>query len=238
VEKDNTISQLRKDQSELEKFKYVLDYKVKELKSIMEPKNKMISDLKREVEDIEKELDEVKLGNRELERTIDELDSRSRCLNSEILIAKKELRRWKGLSGELQKDVALVGVLKNPEASTPAAVKEMKKKLIGLHGKWILKTPTSTTTVTESDRMREYLENAIMTLKQQLLKSAEGYRQDSLRLKGEQAQLLAELNELREELLYLTSEKQQDEKQLEDLKDAIKLRRLELSNEFSASGAL
>lgn len=55
-ERDNTISEkekriydLKKKNQELEKFKFVLDHKIKELKKQIEPKEEEIADMKEQI---------------------------------------------------------------------------------------------------------------------------------------------------------------------------------------------
>lgn len=44
---------------QLEKFKFVLDYKIKELKRQIEPREKEISDMKNQIEEMDLELSQV-----------------------------------------------------------------------------------------------------------------------------------------------------------------------------------
>merc|ERR1712232_275954 len=48
-EKEQLIYDLRKQNQELEKFKFVLDYKIKELKAQIDPKNDSITDKKKQI---------------------------------------------------------------------------------------------------------------------------------------------------------------------------------------------
>ena len=47
---------LKKKNQELEKFKFVLDYKIKELKSLIEPKEEEIDQYKEQVREMDQEL--------------------------------------------------------------------------------------------------------------------------------------------------------------------------------------
>jgi len=48
-EKDKRIYELKKKNTELEKFKFVLDYKIKELKRQIEPRENEIADMRTQV---------------------------------------------------------------------------------------------------------------------------------------------------------------------------------------------
>jgi predicted nucleic acid-binding Zn-ribbon protein len=50
MDKDKRISDLRKKNTELEKFKFVLEYKIVELRKQIEPKEKDIETLKSQIE--------------------------------------------------------------------------------------------------------------------------------------------------------------------------------------------
>lgn len=47
--------------SQLEKFKFVLDYKIKELKRQIEPRENEISDMRHQIEEMDLELEQVRL---------------------------------------------------------------------------------------------------------------------------------------------------------------------------------
>ena len=51
ADKEVRINDLKKQNQELEKFKFVLDYKVKQLRAQMEPKNKDIAEMTLQVRD-------------------------------------------------------------------------------------------------------------------------------------------------------------------------------------------
>ena len=56
IDKDNRIYQLKKKTQELEKFKFVLDYKIKELKRDIAPRELEINRLKEHTKDMDKKL--------------------------------------------------------------------------------------------------------------------------------------------------------------------------------------
>ena len=58
---------------ELEKFKFVLDYKIKELKKQIEPREVEIMEMKEQIKDMDQELERYHKNNSSLELTISDL---------------------------------------------------------------------------------------------------------------------------------------------------------------------
>lgn len=54
---ERRIYDLKKKNQELEKFKFVLDYKIKELKKQIEPREQEISDMKEQIKEMDGELE-------------------------------------------------------------------------------------------------------------------------------------------------------------------------------------
>uniref|UniRef100_T1J5P9 WD repeat-containing protein 55 homolog n=1 Tax=Strigamia maritima TaxID=126957 RepID=T1J5P9_STRMM len=83
-DKENKIYDLKKKNQELEKFKFVLDYKIKELKKQLEPKDNDIREMKEQVSAMEVELNRFRLDNEKLELEINELKQKLRVLDKEM----------------------------------------------------------------------------------------------------------------------------------------------------------
>lgn len=58
TDKELKIYELKKQNQELEKFKFVLDYKIKELKAQIDPKNDDIAAMKRDIQGMDLDLEE------------------------------------------------------------------------------------------------------------------------------------------------------------------------------------
>ena len=61
-DKNELKRKLDKDNQELEKFKYVLHYKIKELKHNKEPKERKIQQMEKKAKDMEREIKSCELG--------------------------------------------------------------------------------------------------------------------------------------------------------------------------------
>merc|ERR1711998_763090 len=66
-DKEHRIFDLRKQNQELEKFKFVLDYKIKELKAQIDPKNDDIATMKRDIQGMDADWEEAHRKNRLLQ---------------------------------------------------------------------------------------------------------------------------------------------------------------------------
>jgi hypothetical protein len=75
---------LKKKNQELEKFKFVLDYKIKEQKKMIEPREKEIKELKEEKTKMESELERFNKHNTQLELSNKEKDSKLEALQKEL----------------------------------------------------------------------------------------------------------------------------------------------------------
>jgi len=81
-EKERKVYDLKKRNQELEKFKFVLDFRIKELKEQVEPRENEIADMTSDIQDINIELDELSREKTSLEEKISKL--------SNVLMMKKK----------------------------------------------------------------------------------------------------------------------------------------------------
>merc|ERR1712225_199872 len=69
-DREQRIYDLKKQNQELEKFKFVLDYKIKELKAQIDPKNDDIAKMKKKIQEMDEELEEFHKKNTQLQLDI------------------------------------------------------------------------------------------------------------------------------------------------------------------------
>ncbi len=69
-DKETKIYELKKQNAELEKFKFVLDYKIKELKAQIDPKNDDIAAMKRIIQGMDSDLEDYHRKNKVLQQDI------------------------------------------------------------------------------------------------------------------------------------------------------------------------
>merc|ERR1712190_139029 len=67
ADKEQRIYDLKKQNQELEKFKFVLDYKIKELKAQIDPKTGAIASMKTQTQAMDDELNAYMVKNKQLQ---------------------------------------------------------------------------------------------------------------------------------------------------------------------------
>merc|ERR1711870_138669 len=84
-DKEQKIYDLKKQNQELEKFKFVLDYKIRELKLQIDPKNDSIAEMKKQIQAMDSDLEDYRRKNKQLQVNIEQLQSKQRSLQQEIV---------------------------------------------------------------------------------------------------------------------------------------------------------
>merc|ERR1712028_293145 len=85
------MGDLKKKNQELEKFKFVLDYKIKELKRQIEPRENEITDMKEQIKEMDHELEQFHKSNAQLDLMIGELRKRLDAMQMEIMRQRANL---------------------------------------------------------------------------------------------------------------------------------------------------
>ncbi|XP_060235695.1 cilia- and flagella-associated protein 57 [Meriones unguiculatus] len=214
-DKEKRIYDLKKKNQELEKFKFVLDYKIKELKKQIEPREDEIKVMKEQIQEMEAELERFHKQNTQLELNITELLQKLRATDQEM---RKEQQKERDLE-------ALVRRFKTDLHNCVAYIQEprlLKEKVRGLFEKYVQRADMveiaglNTDLQQEYARQREHLERNLATLKKKVIKEGELHRTDYVRIMQENVSLIKEINELRRELRLTRS-------QIYDLESALKL---------------
>merc|ERR1719146_181264 len=202
-DKEQRIYDLKKQNQELEKFKFVLDYKIKELKAQIDPKNDDIAGMKQQIRAMDFELEEYQRKNKQLALDISQLQMKQRALVEEIKSQKKklfaDLMLIKRFKLDLDECVAF--------ASEP---KHLKEAVAALFRKYVQSTVRNldldTDAQKEYNRQRNYLEKSVDSLKRKLAKDSEVHRIDNMRIMQENVSLIREINDLRREINFLKHE--------------------------------
>ncbi|XP_006503434.1 cilia- and flagella-associated protein 57 isoform X1 [Mus musculus] len=226
-DKEKRIYDLKKKNQELEKFKFVLDYKIKELKKQIEPRENEIKVMKEQIQEMEAELERFHKQNTQLELNITELLQKLRATDQEM---RKEQQKERDLE-------ALVRRFKTDLHNCVAYIQEpglLKEKIRGLFEKYVQRADMVEIAGLNSDlqqeyaRQREHLERNLATLKKKVIKEGELHRTDYVRIMQENVSLIKEINELRRELKLTRS-------QIYDLESALKVSKKTRSQEVPES---
>mmetsp|Transcript_66659 Transcript_66659/g.172544 ORF Transcript_66659/g.172544 Transcript_66659/m.172544 type:complete len:523 (-) Transcript_66659:96-1664(-) len=210
TDKELRIYDLRKQNQELEKFKFVLDYKIKELKAQIDPKTADIESMKKQTQAMDDELNDYMRKNKQLALDISQLQMKQRALQEEIKSQKRRLRDDLALIKRFKLDLS--DVLENV-----AEPKVLKESMANLYRKYVQtgtkKLDLDTDMQTEYKRQRDYLEKSVDSLKRKLEKDSQGHRIDNMRIMQENVSLIREINDLRREINQLKHERTAQELQ-------------------------
>lgn len=83
-DKEKRIYDLKKKNQELEKFKFVLDYKIKELKHQIEPRENEILAMTQQIKEMDVELEQYHTANNKLELAINDLRQKLHAAEKEV----------------------------------------------------------------------------------------------------------------------------------------------------------
>merc|ERR1719265_1317247 len=193
-DKEQKIYDLRKQNQELEKFKFVLDYKIKELKAQIDPKNDDIAEMRQQIQAMDAELEDYMRKNKQLALDISQLQMKQRALQEEIKTQKRKLKDDMALIKRFKIDLhECMQFIQEP--------KQLKEAVALLYSKYVQtgvkKLELDTDSQEEYNRQRDYLEKSVDSLKRKLQKDSEVHRIDNMRIMQENVSLIREINDLR-----------------------------------------
>ncbi|KAH7816236.1 putative WD repeat-containing protein 65 [Monocercomonoides exilis] len=197
TDKETLILRLKKQNQELDKFKFVLDYKIRELEKTIEPKNEQIAALEEQIEEMDAELEkEHRHGAAmdaelvEKQRRMDVLKDENRQLKTKTTKQARLIERFSHDLTQLVQQEPRVWIEEFPTLSQTFLAGE------GPHDT----TPQmDSEKLKEFGRQREYLEQSVKVLKEDLNRHKSKGRRDVLEKLDENIQLIEEINELRKE---------------------------------------
>jgi len=184
ADKEKRIFDLWKKNQELEKFKFVLDYKIKELKRQIEPREAEIADLRRQVEEMDLELEQYHKSNAALDLMIGELRLKLDGMSKELGQQKALITAGEAYTRRFRRDLAMCAAGLEDQNDLKAGVKE-------LYQRYVLDEDKSSgegkgfDLQAEYARQREHLERNVAQLKCKVIKDEKMYTSDKARLSSE-----------------------------------------------------
>uniref|UniRef100_A0A0B7A6G0 Cilia- and flagella-associated protein 57 n=1 Tax=Arion vulgaris TaxID=1028688 RepID=A0A0B7A6G0_9EUPU len=197
-DKEKRIYDLKKKNQELEKFKFVLDYKIKELKKQIEPREMDIKNMKEQIQEMESELERFHKQNSQLELNITELRQKLKATDKEFHQERQKVRDVEATVRRFKTDLHnCVGYIQDP--------KMLKESIKALYQKHVQEDITESASVDadiqkEFSRQKEHLERSVANLRKKLEKDSEIHKADNVRIMQENVSLIKEINDLRREL--------------------------------------
>ncbi|KAL9654241.1 hypothetical protein ABK040_010273 [Willaertia magna] len=202
IEKEKSIFKLKRQNQELEKFRFVLEYKITELQEQIKPKQDEIDTLKKETKKMRKELEKGKERTDKLMLIIKDLKLKIEGRVQEIQKLNYKLKDSETLTKRVRADIYKVAQL----IQEPKLLKDEVTKLYQTYvSEQITKQEMDLDIQKEYERQRSYLEKTVDSLKKKLVKATETSRSDNKRTMNENVLLIREINELRKEVRTLKS---------------------------------
>ena len=202
ADKESQIVNLQKNNQELEKFKFVLEYKIKELNLQLAPKDLEIQDTQETYRNMSVEAQDYNNNNKILSFSVRNLMLRINSQRKELeeLVLKLE----KVAEDKDQLHAEILSLYENNDC------KSLKSNIKLLNDKYSLKNTLSnevscsdTNALKEYNRKLTYLERCIKINKERLVKNRKKAHSSKNRIIRENIVLIKEINELRKEKHYL-----------------------------------
>ncbi|KEG09722.1 WDdomain 65 [Trypanosoma grayi] len=205
AEKERRVVDLKKKNQELEKFKFVLEYKIKELKSQIDPRDEEIRQAKSRLAEMGKEADQYTHSNEHLVLQIRNLRQKKAGQQKELEKLAVGMRSFAEYQSRLWTELCDLR-----DETNPRKLKESAKLLFDKYtsNKAIAATKplasrTAADEVREYNRERDHLERNFAGLKNKVNKDTENNRGDKYRITTENVILIREINDLRKEARLL-----------------------------------
>ncbi|KAF5270192.1 hypothetical protein FQR65_LT05672 [Abscondita terminalis] len=198
-DKERRIYELKRKNTELEKFKFILDFKIKELKSQIEPRDVQIRDQTNQITDMVNELENLQKIIISLDIQLGELREKLSATDNELKREVVKNRAAKHALKTIRTDIHLIsGYVQDPL--------KMAKLIKEMYHKYNADSEFAVTHAEEAEakheflRQRDFLERTIKTLQQQVTKYSTAGGGDRIRLVEENSLLIEETNVLRKNL--------------------------------------
>ncbi|VDD76062.1 unnamed protein product [Mesocestoides corti] len=197
-DKEKRIYDLKRKNQELEKYKFVLTYKITELKKQIEPRENDIKNYKEQIQEMEGELERFNLQNGALDLNMVDLKEKLKATVGELKTERQINRNIHAIVRRFRIDLYNVTAkIQDPKA--------LKEGILELYQKHIQNDLVSEATPNEEmqrefARQREHLEHTLAGVRQKLAKDAEIHRAEYIRIMHENMSLIEEINKMRIEL--------------------------------------
>jgi len=212
-DKEKRIYDLKKKNQELEKFKFVLDYKIRELKKQIEPRENDIKQMKVQIAKMDEELADYYKSNTDLKLEIEKM-------KLQLDASDRERRTTEQRAAHLQNRLTRFQADLHMTATLVTEPKQLVESVKSLYGMYCEEGGNFTTTIEEDiqqehNRQREFLERSVAGLRGKLNRSSKMAAEDTGRVMHENVVLISEINALRTELEHSQMNGQKLESALE-----------------------
>ena len=227
VKKDGDIAQnekkilyLKKKTQELEKFKFVLDFKIKELRRDIAPRETEIHNLRTKTKEMDKELKKYNTINASLGFMVDDLRTRQETMQ-EVIKQNRNIIRNNNMQINGFKNAvhAVVPHIDTQESLQKAVWTHLGKYIQDQQAKEKNDDPEIKK---EYDNQKRYLENSLHSLKKRLESESQIHKEENLNIMNANIKLIENIFGLRRNVQQLARQLQRkkprrtDDEELED----------------------
>ena len=210
TDKEKRIYALKKKNQELEKFRFVLDYKIKELKMQIVPREEEIKDMRKQIEDMNVELVQYHKSNKALNLMISEMKLKSEGMRRELILQTERYDMNARIIEKYRQDLHEIAA---PEYRNSFA--ELKIGITKLFRLYLqddnddnpnspLKASKGEDPQVTYNRDREQLERSLVSLRRAVDVDAKAHKRDTTKLLKENVVLTTQLNEMRKDFAILS----------------------------------
>lgn len=198
-DKEQQIYDVKRANQELEKFKFVLNYKIEELNNQTEPKDREIKELKEKIRDVEAELTNLREINISTEVQLHEIREKLHAARQETNCETQKNKRCQEMLRKIRVEIHDIAGLIHETDALKSAVKDLYHKY-SASDEFLQSRKMDLDAQCELIRQKDYLEKTVISLKKQISQDTSTGNKDLERMTEENSTLIVELNALRKEL--------------------------------------
>jgi len=203
-QKEKKIYELKKRNQELEKFKFVLDYKIKELKRQIEPRENEIADRRRQIKEVDAELEAYHQSNAELDLLIGSLRQQLDEMQRNMVKQRATIQQHQSTLQSFYHDLHTVVQNVQHHELLLEGMQELHKKQVPTA---LVAESGDMAIAREYERQRGHLQRSIAALKKQMVVENSSSKTENMSVMQENMSLIAEIKELRSLLITLKQQK-------------------------------
>ncbi|CCW63626.1 unnamed protein product [Phytomonas sp. EM1] len=201
-EKEKHIYALKRENQELEKYRFVLDYRIRQLKALMEPKQREMLQCNQRIKLRNRELEELHECNRTLQGNIDELRSDIAEQQRHIKHMHNTIKDFETYKTRFQRDVGdVVPALQDVCLLQQTIENIYQTHVVARGGKRIASVDPNIRS--EFQNHLEYLSTSVNALQRKLKLEEDRHKKEVSAMMVENMSLIREIHSLRGEIHHL-----------------------------------
>ena len=206
------MSELKAKNKELEKFKFVLDYKLRELAKEIEPRDEQIMQMRETIRELDDELQRDYKTSVGMEHGLSEKEAKINSLQEECKATRRAVLEKERVINFFGRDVQRLVNTTDPQ--------QLKEGIRGLY-RSIVRGAAEVSKEDEAvqaefTHQREYMERALEALKTRIGRTEGQTKADFQRKIAENEQLITECNTLRKETVQLRAQLSKAQNELQN----------------------